>query len=145
MPLLGREPGLRTSPGDGGRTGSVKLILLEDDPLIAVCTKDALADSGFEVLAAASGAEALAILAQSPDVVAMVIDVRLDEPPDGWEVARRARRTHPHLAIVYSTTVGPAGFHANAVDRSTLLEKPYTLERAVAVMRGAIAPAGECA
>jgi len=116
-----------------------KLILLEDDPLILVCTQDALAAAGFEVLPAMSGHEALAILAQTVDVRGMIVDVRLAEPPDGWEVARQARRAYPHLTIIYSTTVGRSGYREKAVDRSIFLEKPYTLDRAVKVARAALA------
>jgi DNA-binding response OmpR family regulator len=119
----------------------MKLILLEDDALIRECTQDALAEAGFEVLTAMSGEEALALLAETPDVLGMVIDVRLGDPPDGWEVARRARRTHPHLAIIYTTTAGPSAYESNAVDRSIFLEKPYTLDRAVAASRELFAQA----
>jgi two-component system, cell cycle response regulator CpdR len=119
----------------------VKLILLEDDPVISLCMQDSLAAAGFEVLPAMSGVEALSMLAQSPDVFGMVVDVRLNEPPDGWEVAHQARRSHPHLAIIYTTTASQATYSENSVDRSILLEKPYTLDRAVSVAHAAIAQA----
>ena len=73
----------------------MKLILLEDDPLILVCTQDALGEAGFEVFPAISGAEALELLSESLGCVAMMVDVHL------------------------------------ADERSVLLQKPYTLERAV--------------
>jgi CheY-like chemotaxis protein len=117
--------------------GLVKLILLEDDPLILLCTQDALAEAGFEVLPAISGAEALTLLADSPDCAVMMLDVRLADPMDGWEVARRARSLQPHIAIIYTTTADSPAYDRECVPQSILLQKPYSLDRAVSVARKA--------
>ena len=109
----------------------MELILLEDDPLILVCTQDALVEAGFDVHPAVSGAEALQLLSDTPDCLVLMVDVRLAEPPDGWEVARRARSAQPDLAIVYTTTAEGSVYGREGVDRSVLLQKPYTLDRAV--------------
>jgi CheY-like chemotaxis protein len=109
----------------------VKLILLEDDPLIAVCTEDALREAGFEVLSTNSGEEALDLLASNPDVMAVMVDVRLEGGMDGWAVAQGVRASHPNMAIVYTTTALGLDYSEYGVDRSVLLQKPYTLDRAV--------------
>ena len=115
----------------------MKLILLEDDPLILLCSQDALAEAGFEVLPAVSGEEALSLLSESPACLVMMVDVRLAGRLDGWEVARRARRAHPDIAIVYTTTADGLAFDRESVDRSILLQKPYTLDRAIGAVREA--------
>lgn len=115
----------------------MKLILLEDDPLILYCTQDALADAGFEVLPAVSSTDALELLSDCPECHAMMIDVRLDEQMDGWEVARRARSTRPTIAIIYTTTADGPAYQRERVDPSVLLQKPYTLDRAVSAAREA--------
>ena len=115
----------------------MKLILLEDDALILDCTQDALVEAGFEVLPAVSGGEALQLLSDTPECLAMMIDVRLKDALDGWEVARRARDLHPDVAIVYTTTADSVVFDRERVDRSVLLQKPYTLDRAVSAARQA--------
>ncbi len=115
----------------------MKLILLEDDPLILVCTQDALVDAGFEVLPAVTGAEALQLLSDSPDCLAMMIDVRLNDQLNGWEVARRARMAQPQIAIIYTTTADGPAYQRERVDPSVLLQKPYTLDRAVNAAREA--------
>lgn len=109
----------------------MKLILVEDEPLILACTQDALADAGFEVLPASNGAEALTLLSDTLGCLAMMVDVRLDGKIDGWEVARRARRSQPDIAIIYTTTAQTAEYEQRGVERSVLLQKPYTLDRAV--------------
>lgn len=115
----------------------MKLILVEDDPLILVCTQDALAEAGFDVLSAVSGTKALALLSDTPDCLAIMIDVRLGDGMKGWEVARRARQAQPDIAIIYTTTAEGPAFVREGVDRSVLLQKPYTLDRAVRAARDA--------
>jgi DNA-binding response OmpR family regulator len=117
----------------------VKLILLEDDPLIQLCTQDALELAGYEVLLAGDGSEALQLLANSPDVDLMMVDIRLAGQLDGWEVARRARETHPSMRIVYTTTAESGEYRVRAVENSVLLQKPYTLDRAVHAVQQAVA------
>jgi CheY-like chemotaxis protein len=120
------------------RSMTQKLILLEDDQLILLCTQDALTEAGFEVLPALNGAEALALLSDAPDCLAMMVDVQLSGALDGWEVARRARNAQPNLAIIYTTTADGPAFVRERVDRSVLLQKPYTLDRAVNAAREAL-------
>jgi DNA-binding response OmpR family regulator len=112
-----------------GRT--VKLILVEDEQLILTCTQDALTEAGFEVLPAVTGTEALELLSDTPGCQAMMLDVRLEGPLDGWEVARQARSAQPDVAIIYTTTAETSDYEQHAVDRSVLVQKPYTLDRAV--------------
>jgi len=109
----------------------VKLILMEDDPLTLECTQEALTEGGFEVLPAINGTEALALLSDTPGCLAMMLDVLLKGQVDGWEVARRARRDQPDIAIIYTTTAEKSDYKQHGVDRSVLLQKPYPLERAV--------------
>lgn len=111
------------------------IILVEDDPLILVCTGDALRDAGFEVGTAFDATEALALLTRFPGCRAMMIDVRLREGVDGWEVARRARRIKPDLTIIYTTTADGPEFGRNSVSDAILLQKPYTIEAAVRTAR----------
>jgi DNA-binding response OmpR family regulator len=115
----------------------MKLILLEDDPLILACTQDALAEAGFEVFPADTGAEALGLLSDEPDCLVMMVDIRVRDELNGWEVARRARKARPDVAIVYTTTAESPDFIREGVDRSILLQKPYTLNRAVNAARDA--------
>ena len=116
----------------------MKLILLEDDPLIRVCTEGALSEAGFEVLFAGSGEEAFELLASNPDILAMTVDVRLAGAMDGWTVAQKVRAARPDMAIVYTTTALGLDYDESCVDRSVLLQKPYTWDRAVSAVREAI-------
>ena len=61
----------------------------------------------------------------------MMIDVRLSGILNGWEVARLARSASPNIAIIYTTTADTYAFERERVEPSILLQKPYTLDRAV--------------
>lgn len=61
----------------------------------------------------------------------MMLDVRLGGASLGWEVARRARTARPNIAIIYTTTAERGDYRREGVERSVLLQKPYTLDRAV--------------
>ena len=109
----------------------VQLILVEDEPLILACTQDALTEAGFDVLTATNAAEALTLLSETPECVAMMLDVRLEGRIDGWQLAREARSNQPDIAIIYTTTADTAEYQQQGVERSVLLQKPYTLDHAV--------------
>ena len=57
-------------------------------------------DSGYEVLEAKDGHEAIAILKDRPDIQAIFTDVQMPGDPDGFGVAREAREAIPNCAVI---------------------------------------------
>jgi CheY-like chemotaxis protein len=124
-----------------------RVLVVEDEPLLRDYVAEVLADSGFEVLEAASGKEALALLSDNPGVCAVVSDVAMPGGLNGLELARRLRRELPDLGIVLVSGVLkddrvhlPLGvrFVAKPVKAATLIR----LVREVADPRANL-PAGE--
>jgi DNA-binding NarL/FixJ family response regulator len=76
---------------DGGREGQAILVGDVDLEFRRLVTR-ALAATGVPVVQTATGRETLTAAAQN-DVVAVVLDVRLDDP-SGYEVCRRLREDH---------------------------------------------------
>jgi two-component system OmpR family response regulator len=73
-------------PADG--PGAERLLVVEDDQTILELLSGSLRFAGFDVVTAASGAEALAaVTASRPDLV--LLDVMMPDG-DGFEVVRRA-------------------------------------------------------
>ncbi len=107
-------------------SGEPRLILVVDDnELVALTLEDTLREAGFAVLTVNSGHDAVEIMEHSPELAAVVTDIRLEPGTDGWEVAERAREMHPDVAIVYITG-SIAHDHAScAVPNSRLLRKPF--------------------
>ena len=85
-------------------SASVIVLLVDDDLLVQELIQSALEDGGFEVVCAASGQEAIAILGDSAaGVQALVTDVNLGPGDSGWDVARFGREMNAMLPVVFVT------------------------------------------
>ena len=81
----------------------IKVLVVEDDPLIAEDIRQALTNVDYEVIAVAhSRAEALAALArETPDIV--LLDINLDGQLDGFAIAQHLNDAC-HLPFIYLTS-----------------------------------------
>jgi two-component system, response regulator PdtaR len=87
------------------------VLVVEDEPLVRIYLSDVLGQSGFKVIAATNGEDALE-LAKKPDVCAVVSDVAMPGPFNGFELARRVKRVSPRTGVVLvSGVLEPAGYH----------------------------------
>ena len=104
----------------------VQLLLVEDEPLIALEVEDTLQAGGYAVLHVGSGAEALAALESDHLQLAGVItDISLGAGPDGWEIATRARELRPHFPVVYMSGNSAHEHTIHGVPGSVVLQKPF--------------------
>ena len=79
----------------------MRILVIDDEPLVASVLAEALQDEGNHVVVAGSGVEGLrAIEADVPDAV--LLDIRMPGM-DGIEVLRRIRTRLPHLPVVILT------------------------------------------
>jgi CheY-like chemotaxis protein len=102
------------------------LLLAEDEPLIALVVQDNLEVGGFDVAVANNGTEAISLLDEQGDEIAGVItDIRLGNGPDGWEVAKHARKLKPGLPVIYTTGDSAGEWTVSGVPNSVILQKPY--------------------
>ena len=100
----------------------MRVLVVEDDPLIREFVVEALREEGFDVIQAADGEEALEwCRRQSADV--LVTDVRLPGKVDGWQIAERCREHHPELPVIYATGFSPVT--PRPVPGGVLLRKPF--------------------
>ena len=115
-----------------------RLLIVEDDDDLRQILSQRFSESGYEVVTAATGPDALkAVEAQVPDLV--LLDVMLPGL-DGVEVCRRLRAAHPLLYILMLTA------RADELDRVVGLEvgaddyvtKPFSLQEVVARVRAAL-------
>jgi CheY-like chemotaxis protein len=121
------------------------VLVVEDEPLVRAYVSDILGQSGFDVIAASSGEEALSRIAQG-GVCAVVSDVAMPGSVNGFELARRVREQCPRTGVVLVSGVlepskahlpGGVRFIPKPVKASTLLR----LVREVADPRAQL-PAG---
>lgn len=114
-----------------------RVLIAEDQALIAALIEATLADEGYEVTTACSGADAIATLdgCASPFDV-LVTDIRMEPGPDGWAVAAKAREGEPQIAVVYMTGDSMDEWRARGVTDSVLLAKPFVPEQVLAAIAG---------
>jgi len=126
--------------GPGGRAeggiGQARVLVVEDEMLVAWEISDMLGASGHLVCGIAATAEEAVRLAaeQRPNLILM--DVTLKGPRDGIEAATAIQASHP-VRILYVTAHSDPATRARmaATDPVGILHKPYAegdLERAVA-------------
>ena len=115
--------------GDG--PGAARLLVVEDDETILELLSGSLRFAGFEVVTAASGAEALrAVAASKPDLV--LLDVMMPDG-DGFGVMRQLRSSGPHVPVIFVTARD--GVHERvaglALGADDYVTKPFSLDEVV--------------
>ncbi len=103
-----------------------QVLVVDDDEMIRDYVDMALQGAGHEVVQAAHGAEALAVLdGISPDMI--LLDMRMPMM-DGWEFAERYRaKPGRKVPIVVMTAAADAAARAAQVQADAFLAKPFSL------------------
>lgn len=105
---------------------AIKVLLFEDEPLVAMFVQESLNEAGFEVVLARNPAEAGVAIRDSIETVsALVTDVRLGEGLSGWELARAARERCPGLPVVFISGDSAIDHNAQGVPDSVMIQKPF--------------------
>jgi CheY-like chemotaxis protein len=78
------------------------VLVVDDDPNVREFAELMVADLGFAVVTAATGPEALKVLAEHPAVRVLFTDIVMPEM-NGFELATRAREQRPELHVLYTT------------------------------------------
>jgi two-component system OmpR family response regulator len=131
---------MRSTPGDG--PGAARLLVVEDDQTILELLSGSLRFAGFDVVTAASGAEALrAVAASRPDLV--LLDVMLPDG-DGFEVVRRMRSSGPSGPVIFVTARDgvPDRVAGLALGADDYVTKPFSLDEVVERIRAVLRRAG---
>ena len=122
--------------------GSGHILLAEDDPLVRQFAADRLRDHGFEVTAASTGAEALALLDGVENLALLFTDVIMVGGVSGRELANRVVARRPGTPVLFASGyTEDVMVHQGRLDPDVaLLAKPYTgrqlVERIHAVLGG---------
>ena len=100
----------------------MRILLVEDDPLVRELVVEALREEGYDVIHASNGEEALAWCKRRVADVP-IIDIRLPGQVDGWQIAERCREHDPGLPVIYAT--GFSQVQPRPVPGSLFLPKPF--------------------
>ena len=105
------------------------VVVVDDDGPVRELFSDGLEPMGMAVLPAASGEEALAAVAATPDVCVVLSDVRMPRM-DGWDLERALRRLRPDLPVVLLTAD-----RLLAIRGGTVRDKPVAPDDLAALVR----------
>ncbi len=112
-----------------------KVLIVEDDALLAMALAEAFADAGVrDVRVSASTAEAMVEIGDfAPQV--MVLDVNLADRSDGWGLAELAQQLFDRQPLIIFSTGSPEAIPEHVRELGIVLAKPYTPEDLVAIAR----------
>ena len=118
------------------------ILLVEDDPALALGLSDSLRFEGYRVVHTAKGAKAIE-LAATEDIDCVILDLMLPDI-NGYQVCEIIRKTDPILPILMLTARGQEsdkirGLEAGADDYVT---KPFAIGELVARIRALFRRAG---
>ncbi len=132
---------MRTSATSGeaaSAAGEARILVVDDEPTILELLSGSLRFAGFDVVTAASGADALrAVAASRPDLV--LLDVMMPDG-DGFEVVRQMRASGPQVPVIFLTARGAvrervAGLTLGGDD---YVAKPFSLDEVLARIRAVL-------
>jgi signal transduction histidine kinase/ActR/RegA family two-component response regulator len=120
--------------------GTGRILLAEDDAMLRATARRMLTGLGYEVLLAADGPEALALLNEhGADLALAIVDLVMPGMP-GLAVFEAARRRHPALRVLFATGYSPGSSQFPGLERlpAPVLAKPYGLTELATAVRRAI-------
>lgn len=101
---------------------ALKVLVVDDDPLVAMSTSDMLEDLGHEVVMVNSGDEAFQLLRNGLEIDVLITDHAMPGMT-GLQLARQTRDLRPELPILLAT--GYADLPQGAASDFARLAKPY--------------------
>ncbi len=132
LPAAKEEP--RETSETGFISGSLErgtetILVAEDSPQVRDLTRTILEQSGYTVISAASGEEALQRLEERGNRIALLLTDVIMPEMNGPELFRRAHQIYPDLKVLYMS-----GYTGNAIlqhgfseKEVHLIQKPFTL------------------
>ena len=111
-----------------------RILLVEDEALVCAMICDALLEHGFEVHAVSNAGDALKYLRDGAPVDVLFTDINLPGEIDGALLAQQARAMRPDLPVVFASGRWGLLDRLRMVPGTVCLPKPYSPERACAVV-----------
>ncbi|PTM43003.1 PAS domain-containing sensor histidine kinase [Bosea sp. 124] len=115
--------------------GSETILVVEDDARVRRVAVARLEDTGYRVLEAETGAQALRVLDTHAEIALLFTDIVMPGGMSGDELAREARLTRPGLKVIFTSGFAePAVAVRELAAAANWLKKPYTaMELAVRI------------
>ena len=112
----------------------MKVLVVEDEPIIRLGMMSSIEDAGYSVIEASSADEAIVRLAQDNEVGVVVTDVDMPGSMDGIKLAHFVKQRWPPISIIVVSGKLPAG-EASLPVGSRFFAKPIQEESLRMAMR----------
>ena len=115
-----------------------KILIVDDEPDIALILKLQLEDAGYKTATARDGVEALAAIAREKFVL-VLLDIKMPRM-DGIQVLERAQSNYSDVAVVMMTAHGSEDIAVEAMKKGALdyIAKPFSSEEVLQKVKRAI-------
>jgi signal transduction histidine kinase/CheY-like chemotaxis protein len=134
-PLAKNEQAEVPSRSRGGET----LLVVDDDEQVLAVLARMLRSSGYEVLAAGRGDEALALANSRSGRLDLLITDVVMPGMSGPELARELRKTHPGIPVLFASGFSDiAAEELEVVSTVPILAKPYTRDAVMMAVSAAL-------
>jgi two-component system, cell cycle sensor histidine kinase and response regulator CckA len=110
-------------------TGTETILIVEDEPVLREMTRTILENSGYRILEASSGKEAIDVWNRHTGPIDLLLtDMMMPEGVSGMELAERLLSLQPGLKVVFTSgyTVQEVSPEVLARNRAHFLQKPYS-------------------
>ena len=102
-----------------------RVMVVDDEPMVRHFVMSVLSSSGYQVLDAASPAQALRVLEANPDLDLVVTDVVMPGG-NGLDLADAIRSRKPDLPVLFIS--GYESSEGRSVPRASFLQKPFRIQ-----------------
>ncbi len=126
------------SPERHRDAGPVRLLVVDDDPEMRALLADVLVDTGYAVVEAANGAEAL-IRLRSESFAAIVMDKNMPGL-SGLDLLPGLRTICPETPVILITAFGDVATYLDAMEKGAFayLFKPFRMDELVQALERAL-------
>jgi len=116
-----------------------RILIVEDDVLVASEMEVTLSDAGFEIVGVAASANEALLLAGAESPVLAVMDIRIAGDRDGIDTALELFRSHG-IRCIFASAHSDHDSRRRAAPAAPLgwLQKPYSMASLTAMVRAAL-------
>lgn len=138
IPLASGEPAAAPAAGptEGG-PGKGTILVAEDDNQVRLLATRVLERSGYTVIGASDGAEAVQLFLDPPQPIDLIFLDVLMPGMGGFETARRCREVKPDVPVLFASGYAAESLSSRVeVSGADVLQKPYDPGMLLAAVRG---------